>query len=107
MEAATRNRIWAVVRAVLAAGFIVYGFGLIVIAVAFGQCSAFGGSCPAEAPPLLDDDTFRIAGLGAALMVGPAVYLTKPSLKRLWIAIGAAAAAGVLVGLIARSIAHG
>lgn len=107
MDATTRDRMWAIVRGLLAAACIVAGFGLIVVAVAFGQCSAFGGSCPAEAPPLWDDDVMRIAGFGAALIVGPAVFLAKPSLTRLWIAIGAAAGAALLVGLIARSIAHG
>lgn len=107
MEATARERTWAVVRCLLAAASIVGGFGLIVLAVAFGNCSAFGGTCPAEAPPLWDDDTLRFAAFGAALMVGPAVFLAKPSLTRLWIAIGAAAGAALVVGLIARSISYG
>ena len=107
MEATTRERTWAVARGLLSAACIVGGFGSIVIAVVFGRCSAFGDSCPAEAPPLWDDDTMRFAAFGAALMVGPAVFLAKPSLTRLWIAMGAAAGAALVVGLIARSISYG
>ena len=83
MEATTRERTWAVARGLLSAACIVGGFGSIVIAVVFGRCSAFGDSCPAEAPPLWDDDTRRFA------------------------AIGAAAGAALVVGLIARSISYG
>ncbi len=107
MERTARDRIWNVVRGLLMTVSIVVGFLMVALAVVLGDCSAFGGRCPAEAPSLWDDDVVGMSGLGAALMVGPAVFLTRPCLRRLWIAIGAAACAGVLAGFIARSIAHG
>jgi hypothetical protein len=107
VEENTRDRIWLVVRVVLMAGSILVGTAIVLIVVAVGDCAAFGGRCPAEAPPLLDDDTFRFAAIGAAIAVGPPVFLADPGLRRLWVAIGAAAAAAVVVGVIARSMVLG
>lgn len=85
---------------------IVFGFLTVAIAVLLGDCGAFGGRCPAEPPRLLDDDVFRIAAMGAALMVGPTTFLLDPGVKRLWLAIGVAVAAGIVVGLVGRSMAY-
>jgi hypothetical protein len=81
----------------------VVGVGLIALAVAVGDCSAFGGRCPSEPPPIPVDDTFRLAGLGAALVVAPGIYLSRPSWRRLGLAVAVGAAAGVVVGAIARA----
>ena len=110
MEQSTQDRIWqerawALARVLLSVASILAGLALVLIAVVVGDCSAFGGSCPAEAPPLWDDDTLRFAALGAALAVGPPIFLSRPTLRRLLIALGAAAGAAVAVGLMARSIA--
>lgn len=80
---------------------------MIAVAIIVGDCAAFGGRCPAEPPTLVDDDVFGIAAVGAAIIVGPTVFLVAPSMRRLWIAVGAAAAAALVIGLLARSIAHG
>lgn len=107
MERTARDRIWAVVRGLLVAVCIVVGFLMVALAALLSDCGAFGGRCPAEAPPLWDDDGVWMAGLGGALMVGPAVFLTRPSVGRLWVAIGAAAGAAVLAVFVVRSIAYG
>lgn len=87
---------------VLTAG-IVLGLGMLVLAFVAGDCDAFGGRCPSDPPPLLDDDTFWVAGLGAALVVAPSVYLSRPSWRRLGLAVGVAAAVTLMVGSIARA----
>ena len=84
---------------------IVFGAGLILIAFTLGDCSAFGGRCPQDPPPLLDDDTFGMAAIGAALVVGVPVFLSAPSWRRLAIAAGSALAAALVIGLLARSAA--
>lgn len=96
-------RLAGVVAAALAA---VIGVGMILVAATVGHCSAFGGSCPAEAPPLWDDDVFGTAAAGAAVVAGPLLALRRGS-RRWWIAAAGAAAAAVLVGLVVRSAALG
>ena len=55
---------------------MVLGAGIVLLAAAVGHCSAFGGRCPAEPPPLWDDDVFGTAAMGAALAVGlPATWI--------------------------------
>jgi hypothetical protein len=85
---------------------VLIGLGLILLAVTVGDCSAFGGTCPADAPPLLEDDVFGTAAAGGALLVGVPVLLTAPSWRRLGIAVVAALVAGFVIGMIARSSAH-
>jgi len=85
---------------------VVVGLGLILLAVTLGDCSAFGGRCPADPPPLLEDDVFGMAAAGGALLVGVPVLLTAPSWRRLGIATVAALGAGLLIGMLARSLAH-
>jgi hypothetical protein len=85
---------------------IAIGLILIALAAAVGDCGFAGGRCPSEAPPLLHDDTFGTAAFGAALLVGVPVFLSRPSWRRLAIAVAAAIGAGVLVGLVVRSSAN-
>jgi hypothetical protein len=92
-----------VVRVLLIGGTTVVGVALVLLAFTVGDCSAFGGRCPREQPPILEDDTARLAGLGAALVVAPWVFLSRPSWRRLAIAVGAGAGAFVVVALMARS----
>ncbi|HUP75438.1 MAG TPA: hypothetical protein VM282_20505 [Acidimicrobiales bacterium] len=68
-----------------------------------GRCDAFGGTCPADEPPLFDDDVFGLAAFGAFLIVAVPFFLHRPSTKRLLIALPVGVAAGLLFGLIARS----
>lgn len=88
-------------------GAVVVGLGLVFVVAALGHCSSFGGSCPADPPPLLEDDVFGTSALGAALAVGVPTWLTAPTVRRLKLAVPVAAGAGVLVGLMARSAAAG
>jgi hypothetical protein len=81
------------------------GLGTVVIAMVLGDCSAFGGRCPDEPPPLLDDDVFGMAAFGAFIATAvPVTLLARPRVQAgRAIAIGVAAA--LLVGLIARAAA--
>jgi hypothetical protein len=82
---------------------VILGLCLIVIAVTVGQCEAFGGSCPADKPALLDDDVFGLAAFGALLVVAVPYFFYRPSRQRLLAAVPVGVAAGLIVGLIARS----
>ncbi|MEO8694514.1 MAG: hypothetical protein ABI658_13410 [Acidimicrobiales bacterium] len=68
-----------------------------------GRCDAFGGRCPGDNPPLLDDDVFGMAALGAFLVVAVPSFFHRPSKQRLLIAVAVGLAAGLIIGLIARS----
>lgn len=87
---------------------VIVGVALMAVAFTFGRCDAFGGRCPADSPPILDDDTFGIAATGAAMAVGVPMLLygadDGPRWRR---ALAAAAVAGLLVGLAARGAATG
>ena len=89
--------------AVLAA---IVGTGMILVAATLGQCSAFGGRCPADAPPLWDDDVFGVSAMGAALVTGPLLALRRGP-RRWRIAATGAVVAALLIGLLVRSGAHG
>lgn len=88
---------------IITASAVVFGSLLILAAVTIGRCDAFGGRCPADEPPLLDDDVFRMAAFGAFLIVAVPYFFYRPSTKRLLIALPVGVAAGLLFGLIARS----
>lgn len=99
-----RRPLWfRVARVLLLAIATIVGVALMLLAFTVGDCSAFGGRCPSEPPPLIEDDTLRFAGLGAALVVGPWVFLSRPSRDRLALTVVSAAGAFLLVGLMARS----
>ena len=86
---------------------IVFGLGLVLVVSAVGHCAAFGGRCPAEPPPLFEDDVFGSAALGGFIAIGIPVWLARPSFRRLRIALPVGLGAAVLIGLIARSAALG
>jgi len=88
-------------------GSVCVGLGMVFLAATVGSCSAFGGRCPAEPPPLYDDDVFGLAAMGTALVVGVPWFVSRPSKRRFVQALVAAAVAAVLVGLMVRSAAHG
>ena len=89
--------------AVLAA---VIGAGIVLVAATLGRCSAFGGRSPTESPPRWDDDVFGMSALGGALVVGPLLAL-RSGPHRWRIAVAGAVVAAVVVGLLARAVAHG
>ena len=96
-------RVVGIGAAVLAA---VVGAGIVLVAATLGHCSAFGGRCPADVPPLWDDDVFGMSAMGGALIVGPLLALRRGP-HRWWIAVGGAIVAAVVVGILVRAMAHG
>lgn len=92
---------------VVAAAAIAIGLMIVMIAGTLGRCDAFGGRCPADPPPLWDDDVFGMAAFGTALAVGVATFVRRPTRRRAVRSVGWATVAGVIVGLIVRAAAHG
>lgn len=99
-----RRRWIARVVGVLAA---VLGLLFVAAIVALGGCGAYGGTCPADPPPLFDDEVFLFGALGAAISTGTAVFAFRPTLQGLGRALVAAPVAALMIGLLARTIAHG
>ena len=72
-----------------------------------GSCSAFGGRCPSDPEPLLQDDVFGMASTGAAVALSGLV-LVVPALRRRWpVAVAVVALGAVVAGLMVRSYASG
>jgi hypothetical protein len=88
---------------VMTVGAVIFGLCLILVAVTLGRCDAFGGRCPADDPPLFEDDVFGMAAFGAFLLVAVPYFLYRPSKRQLLVAVSIGVAAGLMVGLIARS----
>jgi hypothetical protein len=86
---------------------ILVGSGMFLLAVTVGHCSAFGGRCPAEPPALFDDDVFKSAFFGGALVTAGALMLAAKPWRRLAIVLPAALVAGFILGVLARSYAAG
>ena len=101
------QRRWRLLRGFAGVAAVVFGLGLVLLVSAVGHCSAFGGRCPAEAPPLFEDDVFGSAAMGGFIAFGIPVWLAQPSLRRLRVAVPVGLAAAVIIGLIARSAALG
>jgi len=97
--------VW-VVGVVAAMSAAVFGLGMILLALTVGHCSSFGGRCPADRPPLLEDDVFGMSAVGAALVAGPMLALRRRP-HRWWVALGGAIVAAFVVGFLARATAHG
>ena len=85
---------------------VVIGLAMIFGAMIVGSCDAFGGTCPAEQPPLLEDDVFGMAAFGTVLVVAVPMFLSHPSKRRLAIAVGVGLVAAFLVGMVVSSAAH-
>lgn len=100
------TRVVRVVGVVVAVSAAIFGAGMVLVAATVGHCSAFGGRCPADAPPIWDDDVFGMSAMGAALVAGPLLALRRGP-RRWTVALGGAATAAILIGLIVRSGAHG
>jgi hypothetical protein len=103
MDQPTRGAVQVLLR-ITAGGAVVVGLGMVLIAIAVGDCSAFGGRCPAEPTPLLEDDAFGTAAFGTFMATAAPIFATAPSRRRLGAALAIGAAAAIVVGLVARSI---
>jgi hypothetical protein len=91
---------WARVLRVLASGAAVLaGLGLVVVVVAVGHCSAFGGTCPRQSG--FPADVFRPAALGGALAAAVPGYLREPSWRRLVRSLVIGLVVGVGIGFFA------
>ena len=86
---------------------VLFGVGLIVLVAAIGHCSSFGGACPADSQPLWEDDVFGSAAFGGFVAVAVPMWLARPSLQRMRLAVPVGLGAALVVGLIARSAAAG
>ena len=107
VRSAERPRLWQQLLAGATIGTaVVIGLGMIVIARVAGSCDAFGGRCPAERQSLLEDDVFGMAAFGTALVVAVPIFLSRPSKRRLVIAVGVGLVAAFLVGLVVSDGAH-
>ncbi len=89
------------------AASVVVGLGTLLVGVTLGRCDAFGGRCPADRPPLLDDDVFGMAAFGAALVLLPIGIRFCGHRRRVVVVAPACLAVAVVIGLLARSVAHG
>lgn len=91
---------------IVAVGAVVIGAACVLLAVTIGDCSAFGGRCPSDPQPLLEDDTFGMAAFGAALATGVPVFLRRPGWRRAALAIGVGVIAALVIGLAVRGSAN-
>ncbi|MBT8201805.1 MAG: hypothetical protein HKN74_11350 [Acidimicrobiia bacterium] len=96
-----------ILRILLGVAAVVFGLLLIVVVSAVGHCSAFGGRCPADPPPLFEDDVFGTAFMGGLLAIGAPMWLARPGWRRLGLALAVAVPVALLIGLGARSSAAG
>ncbi len=99
----SRSLWWQALRAAAIGLCVLVGTGLVLVAFTVGSCEAFGGRCPSTPPPILEDDVFGMAALGAGLAVGVPVFLARPSRRRALSGLAWGVGAAILVGLLARS----
>ncbi len=85
---------------------VAVGLGMIFLAMVVGSCDTFGGTCPAERPPLLEDDVFGMAACGAMLVVAVPIFLRHPSKQRFAVAVGVGLVVAFFVGLIVSAATH-
>ena len=94
-----------VVRVGVGIGAVVVGLGVVLITIALGHCSAFGGTCPGDSG--LDSEVFFSAAAGAALAIGVPLFAYRPIRKQALIAVMWAMSVGALVGAAAAGANHG
>lgn len=78
---------------------VVLGAGLLLLSIAVGDCSAFGGACPRAG---VNDDVIGTSFVAGALAGAGAVFAVRPSL-RAWLR---AVVVAIPVGLVAAVVAH-
>lgn len=96
-----------ILRVVLGTVGGVVGGLIVVLAVTVGHCSAFGGRCPADPPPLWDDDVFGMSFTGALIAVAVPIWLARPGWRQVAPAIATGVPAALLIALAARAMAAG
>lgn len=94
-------------RLVLAVAAVIAGALLVLLAVAVGHCSAFGGRCPAEPVPLWEDDVFGTSFAGGLVAVAVPVWLARPGWRRMVQAAAVGTPVALLIALVARGVAVG
>ena len=87
----------------VAVAAVLIGVALVGAAALGGHCSMAGGTCPREPGPLADDDSFRLAALGAAIAVGVPFAIFWRGRHRWLVAPVMALGAGLLVAALVRS----
>jgi hypothetical protein len=97
------RRLGRALAAVLSAAAVAAGVVMVALAALVGHCGAFGGRCPAQPPPLLEDEAFGTAFAGAGLALAAMVLATGPFRRRIVPALVVALAGGLVVGLVVRS----
>jgi len=99
------HRVIRVLRVVIGvAGAVIGGF-VVLVAVALGHCSAFGGTCPRAAA--FEPDVFGSAAIGAAMALGVPMFVHRPSRRRFVVALGAATVAALIVGFLVNAATAG
>jgi hypothetical protein len=100
-----RRWLWRALVAAAIGTSVIVGLSMITIAMVVGSCDAFGGTCPAERLPLLEDDVFGMAAFGSALVVAVPLFLSRPSKQRLLVAVAVGLPVALFVGLVLSSSA--
>lgn len=78
------------------------GGAMLTLAItALGHCSAFGGTCPAEPEPLLQNDVFGSVTATVALTVWVVSVCVRPSRRGVVTGLVIALPAGLISGLAA------
>jgi hypothetical protein len=98
----TRWLRWGV--GVTAAGL---GAAVALVVTAVGHCSAFGGRCPADPVPLLEDDVFGMVALAIGTATAIVGVCLRPSWRGAITGLVAAVPIGLLAGLLAATSARG
>lgn len=90
-------------------GIVAAGLGVAtaVVVTAIGHCSAFGGRCPADPTPLLDDDVFGMVALAIGAAAAVVGVCLRPNRRGAVTSVVAAVPAGLLAGLLAATYARG
>jgi hypothetical protein len=85
-----------ITRGVVAGLVVLAGLGLVLLAIAVGDCSFAGGRCPADPVPWWDDDVFGAAAAGLAMVVAAPMLARRPN----WRGVRDAAAVAAVVALV-------
>lgn len=78
---------------------IVVGLVVASLAVWVGSCDAFGGRCPSDPEPLLENDVFGGALVGVGLIFVGIITLTHKDRRRTLLRLGIAVPLVILVAL--------
>lgn len=102
----TRSALTAFLR-LLAVVSALIGIAVAALTIWIGDCSAFGGRCPREPDPLLEDDVFGSLVMCGLLIAGGPYWLYNPKLSRFGKGLAIGIGFGILLGLMGRSMVSG